>query len=502
MNDETGASGRPDCVTSPVLAFVVACLVSGALTPLVCRLAARARLVEGADGVLKVHERAVPRLGGIAIAAGFFVPLAGIFLLRAGITTAFEPEPLRLATFLAGAAAIFLLGLWDDIRGVGAVGKLAVQVAVALATWAAGFRIDEVNLPLVGSVQLGAFGLVVTLLWIVGLTNALNLVDGLDGLAGGVALFAGAALVVVGVLNDSTQLILLSSALAGAVLGFLPHNFPPARLFMGDSGALFLGYVLAVASLYGVTNKATTAVALLGPILILGLPILDTSLAIVRRTRRGQPVFDGDREHLHHRLLALGLSERRSILLLYALCASFGLAGLLATAAASWQTAAAIGALLAVLLVFERRLRFVRGQLDASPIAHPAIEATRALLADLAACGSPEAGWSAICRNAAALGAQRIRLLDARGDVLREWRAVPVERLIREAVVVLDLPLRPELSGGEGRRLLVEKRPIRRGVGIADEMLGVVLEHELGARSAAPLPEAVGSPPPRAATMP
>lgn len=475
-------------MTSSVLAFVVACLVSGTLTPVVCRLAARARLVEGADGDLKMHERPVPRLGGIAIVAGFFVPLAAIFLLEAGVTTEFLHEPRRLVAFLAGAAIIFGLGLWDDVRGMGAVGKFAVQIFVAVGTWWAGFRIEEITLPFAGVVPLGGFGFVVTILWIVGLTNALNLVDGLDGLAAGVALFAAGAHVLVGVLNDSTQLILLSAALAGAVLGFLPHNFPPARLFMGDSGSLFLGYVLAVASMYGVTNKASTAVALLGPILILGLPILDTGLAILRRAFRGQPMFDGDREHLHHRLLAFGLSERRSILLLYALCASFALAGLLATAAASWQTAVALGALLAMLLVFERRLRLFRGQFDAPALAHPAVEGARALVDEVDACGGPDAFWAAVCRHAPALGCVRLRLLDARGDILREWRGVAPERLLRESLVALDLPLSPLLGGGDGRRLLLEKRPIRRGVGIADEMLAVLLERELGLEAPSAMP--------------
>ncbi len=467
---------------SAAVSFAAACLVSGVVTPLVRQLAAKARLVEDADGDLKRHHRAVPRLGGVAIAAGFFAPLLAVFALGAGVTETFDLESARMPAFLGGAGAIFMLGLWDDLRGLGATAKLSAQIMVALITWAAGFRIEVLNVPFFGAVDLGASGLIITVLWIVGLTNALNLVDGMDGLAAGVALFASGSLVVVGVLHDNPQLVLLAAAVAGSVLGFLPHNWPPARMFMGDSGSLFLGYVLAVASLHGATNKATTAVALLGPILILGLPILDTTAAVIRRTRRGHPIFDGDREHLHHRLLGLGLSPRGSVLLLYGLCAAFGLAGLLVIAATNWTAVVAVVALLAILLVLEIRLGFLRGRGAEDGLAHPLVEATRELVSEMAQASSPDSAWTALRARAPAVGIVGLVLVDASGEILHEWRATPERTSAREGRVVFDLAAGEPLTRLAGCRLIVEKRPIRRGAAVADEMLALLLEREFGVR--------------------
>lgn len=466
-------------MTSTVLAFVVACLVSGVLTPLIARLASRARLVEGADGA---HVRAVPRVGGVAIVLGFLVPLAGVFLLQGGATAAFAAEPRRLAAFLFGALAIFGLGLWDDIFGLTALPKLLVEVLVAAGCWLAGFRVESVRLPTGDSLDLGIFGLVLTVLWIVGLTNALNLVDGMDGLAAGVALFAAASHVLIGAIQFNVPLMLFSASLAGAVLGFLPQNFPPARLFMGDSGALFLGFCLAVTSIYSATTKATTALTMLGPVLILGLPILDTGLAVFRRARRGQPVFDGDREHLHHRLLSLGLSERRSILLLYGLCAAFALAGLVATVVSSWTTGVAVAALLVMLAIFERRLRMLR--IAGRAESHPAVEAARMLVLGLSSASSPDEAFDAACRHAETLGVQRVAV-ETPDAVLREWRA-PAPRVVREGVLRIELPLRCASGGRSDQRLVLEKRPIRRGAVLADDLLALALEAGLARGDVAP----------------
>jgi UDP-GlcNAc:undecaprenyl-phosphate GlcNAc-1-phosphate transferase len=455
---------------SAPLSFLVACLVAALMTPLIVRLGTRARLVDETGG-LKVHERPVPRVGGIAIACGFFAPLMLVFALGADVTTFFEPEPKKLVAFLTGAVVIFLLGVVDDVRGLGAPAKFAVQLAVAAGTWAAGFRIDHVRLPFLGPTELGSFGLVVTMLWIVGLTNALNFVDGLDGLAAGVAFFAATAHVVVGVLNDDQILVLFSAALAGAVLGFLPHNFHPARLFMGDSGSLFLGYVLAVTSIYGASHKASTALALLGPILILGLPILDTSLAILRRTLRGQPVFDGDREHLHHRMLSLGLSQRRSVVLLWGVAAAFTLAGLLATSEQGRPTAIVLLCLLAMLVVFERRLGLLRGGAAAERTMHPAAEAAREMRRLLAQAGDPTAAFDALVSRAVELGIHRIELRAGTAPPLT-WERPSEARVRREGSVRL------EAHAGD-LRLVVEKRPFRRSAGLPDDLLSLLLEASL-----------------------
>ena len=327
-------------MTSLSVAFLVALLVSAVLTPGIRRLAVNRGWVEGRSGKLKVHEGSIPRLGGVAVVLGFLAPLVGIFAINADISYHLEQDLAKFAALLLGGLAMFLLGLWDDVRGAGALTKFLVQSTVAIGAWQAGLRIEQVQLPGFGVVDFGPFGWVVTLLWLVGITNALNLVDGLDGLAAGVAFFAGLSHLVIGALNGDVLLMLFSASLCGAVLGFLPYNLHPARIFIGDCGALFLGFILAASSIYGVSHKSTTAVAVLGPILILGLPILDTFFAMARRMLRGRSPFDGDREHVHHLLLDQGLSQRRTVVMLWALCAAFALAGLVAVAANSAFSAA------------------------------------------------------------------------------------------------------------------------------------------------------------------
>ena len=459
--------------------FLVACAVSAAATPLVRRIAVRRGLVEGGDGPLKVHAGSVPRTGGVAIVLAFFVPLAALFVLEAGVTTLIQPDQKRFLAFCAGGLAIFALGLWDDFRGAGAALKFSVEIAIAKGIWLAGFRIEVINVPGFGLLDLGPFGLLVTLVWIVGITNALNLVDGIDGLAAGVALFAAIAHVCLGVLHDTPLLTLFAAALAGAVLGFLPYNFHPAKIFLGDSGALFLGYCLATSAIYGAEHKSTTAVAVLGPLLILGLPILDTGLAIVRRVARGKPVFDGDREHVHHLLLGLGMSQRRSALLLYALCAAFALAGLVATAASDGATALVLVSLLVVLGIFEHRLGFLRRAHRSPPDFAPGPAALLALLRrDLETARDVPAAWTALTERAAALDFYRMRHVDAAGQVVREWARPGLAGRPRDGVTRLTVEMGAEWA--RASRIEIEKRPFRGGAGHADELFAALFAQHLG----------------------
>jgi UDP-GlcNAc:undecaprenyl-phosphate GlcNAc-1-phosphate transferase len=310
------------------IAFLLALLVTAALTPIV-RRAALAQGVVDAPSARRVHTRKIPRLGGIAIVVGFYVPLLAIFALDTGTAKIFFHSPRMVAGLMSGSFLIAGLGLYDDIVGAGAKVKLLVQALGATAAFVGGLRIDALNLPLVGNLEMGIFALPVTILWIAAIVNALNLIDGLDGLAGGVAFFACLTNFVVAYLTHNILISLITGTLAGSIIGFLIYNFNPAKIFMGDSGSMFLGYVLACASLLGAgSTKSPTLIAILVPLLALGLPIMDMLFAIARRFLERRSIFSPDRAHIHHRLIDLGLTQRRAVLVLYGLSLAFTAAAL------------------------------------------------------------------------------------------------------------------------------------------------------------------------------
>jgi UDP-GlcNAc:undecaprenyl-phosphate GlcNAc-1-phosphate transferase len=214
---------------------------------------------------------------------------------------------------------ILALGIYDDIKGANAGKKLTVQTIAALILFFFGFEIQTISNPFGSPIHLGWLSLPATVFWLVGLSNAFNLIDGIDGLASGVAFFATSALLAVALFLGNILPSLFTAALAGATLGFLRYNFNPAKIFMGDSGSLFLGFTIAAISIHG-SAKAHAAVAILIPIVALGLPIMDTLLAIGRRVYRGLPIPTADREHIHHKLIKYGFSHRRAALILYSFC--------------------------------------------------------------------------------------------------------------------------------------------------------------------------------------
>jgi UDP-GlcNAc:undecaprenyl-phosphate GlcNAc-1-phosphate transferase len=219
---------------------------------------------------------------------------------------------------------VLALGVWDDLRGVGAPVKLAVQALAGGILFAFGYGVPLLTNPIGGaSIELGWLDFPLTLLWVVIVMNAINLVDGLDGLAAGVVLIASLTLWFVGRGHADFYVMFLAAVTAGATFGFLRFNWPPARLFLGDTGSLFLGLVMAAVSLLE-NRKGTAAVTLLLPLVAMGLPIVDSVFAFVRRVFRGKPVFSGDTEHIHHRLLRVGLSPRGALVLLYYVCAYLG----------------------------------------------------------------------------------------------------------------------------------------------------------------------------------
>ena len=309
-----------------ILGFGTAVVLSLLLTYVVRERAKRARLFDPQDA-RKLHSDEIPRIGGVAIFGSVMITLAVVAAL--GQAVDFGMRGNGLLVVLAGATAIFGVGLWDDVRSMRARWKFVLQIAIALAVFAAGVRVTTLSLPFVGIVHFApSVSLLFTVIWLVGITNAFNLIDGLDGLAAGAAMFALTTMFVVGSINGQLGTALVTIALAGAVLGFLVYNFNPASIFLGDSGSLFLGFMLAGLGLLS-SQKSQTIVAVAIPVVSLGLPVLDTTLAIVRRFLRGQPIFSADRGHIHHRLLSLGHSPRDVALLLYGACAILALGGML-----------------------------------------------------------------------------------------------------------------------------------------------------------------------------
>jgi UDP-GlcNAc:undecaprenyl-phosphate/decaprenyl-phosphate GlcNAc-1-phosphate transferase len=309
-----------------LVGLVVAVCSSAGLTYVVREFARRAGLVDPC-GERKVHSHPVPRVGGVAIVLAVALAMTSVMSLFGQHVLAENGR--GLATIIAGALAVHIVGLIDDVRPMRARWKFLAQIAIACGVAIAGVRVTTLSLPFVGILELGTvIGTLFTVVWFVGITNAFNLIDGLDGLAAGAALFALTTMFVVASYNGLVGPATVTIILAGATVGFLYFNFHPASIFLGDSGSLFLGFMLAGIGLLG-SQKSPTVIAVAIPIVSLGLPVLDTTLAVARRFLRGQPIFSADRAHIHHRLLSLGHSPRRVALLLYTACALLGLGGML-----------------------------------------------------------------------------------------------------------------------------------------------------------------------------
>lgn len=343
-------------MTSIIVAFFVSLAVATVLTPLVLKTALRRGLYDQPDG-RKVHSRLIPRLGGIAIVLAFFTPLVGILLVEAGMRQQLTQNEPQLVGLFVGGLLVAVLGLWDDLRGADAKQKFVVQIGVACLMWALDYRIDVVTNPFGGSIEVGWLSLPVTVFWFVGVMNAVNLIDGLDGLAGGIGLISVSTLMVLALTDGNVVAALMCACLAGALVGFLFFNFNPARIFMGDTGSLFLGFVLAAFSI-ATGSKGSTAIALSVPILVLALPIVDTMLAIGRRVKARRPIFSADQEHIHHKLLKAGFSHRGAVLVLYGVAVV--LAGLALLTRATSQPVAGLVMLAAGVFLFVL-LRFLAG---------------------------------------------------------------------------------------------------------------------------------------------
>ena len=293
-----------------VWGFLLALGVVLVLTPAVGRFARILGVVDQPGEARRLHLRPIPRLGGIALLLGIFVP-ALAFLQLGG----------AYRGILLGAAIATCVGVVDDFRGLHWLGKLGGQVAAAAVAVGAGVSIDRFTFPFLGIQDLPAWvGVPATMIWIVAIMNMVNFLDGMDGLAAGICAIAGSTFAVIALSLGKPQAAILAAIVAGACFGFLRHNFYPARIFMGDSGALLLGFILATLSVQGLLKTAAT-VALFFPLLVLAIPIVDTSFVLAKRLKYRRPLYEADRTHLHHRFANIGFSQRRAALYMYAWCA-------------------------------------------------------------------------------------------------------------------------------------------------------------------------------------
>ena len=308
------------------LTFAAALVVGLVVTPLVRHYAHRLELLDHPGG-RKIHQIPIPRLGGVAMALAFGIAIALAIFASPDLGTGAPVRPDRVPAILSAAGLLFVVGLVDDTRGMRAIVKLTLQIAAAVLAWALGLSIERLELPW-GVFELGALALPVTVLWVVSVINAVNLIDGLDGLASGVALTVLGAFGLLAAVNGMSPTLLVVAATVGAAIGFLAYNLHPASIIMGDTGSMFLGFIIAAVAI-SLTQDGTNPVAPWVPIVALGLPIADTAWAVVRRTARGDAVFAPDRGHIHHQLLRRGLSQRDAMLNLTALSGALAIVAVL-----------------------------------------------------------------------------------------------------------------------------------------------------------------------------
>ena len=325
-------------ITKLILCFSLAFGVSLAATPFVRILAHKIGAIDIPDA-RRVHDHPIPRMGGLAIFYGFLISLL-----------CFARVDMQLKGIIIGALVIVAVGIVDDVKQLGAKIKFVAQLAVALVVVAHGVVIEYIIVPSfineTGILSLGYFAIPITLLWIVGVTNAVNLIDGLDGLAVGVSSIATFSLFFIAILAGEMQVALITAALAGGCLGFLPYNFNPAKIFMGDTGSTFLGYILSIVCIQGLF-KGYVVISFIIPFLILGLPIFDTAFAIVRRIWNKKPIMAPDRGHLHHKLMDMGFSQKQTVAILYVITSILALSAVVVLEVGAYTAAVFVLTILA-----------------------------------------------------------------------------------------------------------------------------------------------------------
>ncbi|HEX5399861.1 MAG TPA: MraY family glycosyltransferase [Verrucomicrobiae bacterium] len=418
--------------------LIVGCLTGAGcslvVTALILRLEKRLRLPRHRGESHHAAGRQKSRLGGVALAVAFVSVVFLFYLLNLGSLQATSPHLAIIATSLA----MFGLGLWDDLFVLGARRKLVGQLAIATAAYYLGIEINKFQIPFTGHIiELGYWSWLITVLWLVALTNLINLIDGVDGLAGGICLMLMILLVYVG--GGTGDLSFMAAGMAGALLGFLWFNFPPARIYMGDGGAYFLGFLIGCKTIAG-SQKGTIFAALAAPLFVLALPILDTGLAILRRGLRGLPLFRADRRHIHHHLLDSGLSRRNVVLATYSFTAIFLGLGMAAFWWHGQHLAVLLGAGVLVTLLAAGQMNFSRewfavgrvlgNSLNMRSKIQYALAQTRWLVMEGDRCGN----LPALCEDTVFIARKlgfntvRIRLEDDE----RTWQIGPVDEVNRQ----------------------------------------------------------------------
>ncbi|HMV26850.1 MAG TPA: MraY family glycosyltransferase [bacterium] len=301
-----------------IATFLAGLIIAVGVTPML-RKKLLARGVIDQPDARKVHTRAIPRLGGVAIYLGFVVAVLTAYALKGA---AFDEKITQFVGLLVAGTFIAVVGVFDDVYNVRAIYKLFTQIAAAMILIAFDISMGSLSNPFGGSIELGVWNYPVTIFWVIGVINAINLVDGLDGLASGVSLIVTMTIFLIALYLEKTYVALIALGLAGSILGFLRHNFYPAKIFMGDTGSMFIGLMISALGLIS-SQKSAVSFAILVPFIALGYPVIDTALAIFRRARAGKSIFTADREHIHHILLSYGYSHPKTVIFLYVICLFF-----------------------------------------------------------------------------------------------------------------------------------------------------------------------------------
>lgn len=325
------------------LSFVIAFAVAFGTTPFVKSLAQRIGAVDKPDEARRVHKKPTPLLGGLAIFYGFTISVLCLSQIDAGVRG-----------MIIGGIIIVVCGIFDDIHPMRAWVKLLCQIVAAVIVVLHGVTIARISMPEIiapgGALELGIFSIPITIIWIVGVTNAVNLIDGLDGLASGVSAIASMTLFCIALIASEGNIAIITAALAGACFGFLPYNFNPAKIFMGDTGAMFLGFILSTVSIMGLF-KAYAVISFIVPFIVLGLPLFDTSFAILRRIKNHKPIMEADRGHLHHRLLDMGFSQKQTVSILYLISTVLGLSAVVLIGAGAIRALVLLAAVILAIVI-------------------------------------------------------------------------------------------------------------------------------------------------------